>query len=64
MFPFFKITQENKPLRKSYEVYFINKTKSLLNKTTKVAKPTKVAVVNITSTSLIPRKCQISKTNR
>ena len=32
MFPFFKIIQENKSLRKSYEDYFIDKFKPLLNK--------------------------------
>ena len=32
MFPFCKIIQENKPLRKSYEDYFIDKFKPLLNK--------------------------------
>ena len=34
MFPFFKILQENKSLRKSYEDYFIDKYKPLLNKKT------------------------------
>ena len=34
MFPFFKINQENKSLRKSYEDYFIDKFKPLLNKKT------------------------------
>ena len=34
MFPFFKILQENKSLRKSYEDYFTAKFKSLLNKKT------------------------------
>ena len=34
MFPFFKIIQENKSLRKSYEDYFIDKFKPLLNKKT------------------------------
>ena len=34
MFPFFKIIQENKSLRKSYEGYFIDKFKRLLNKKT------------------------------
>ena len=32
MFPFFKIIQENKSLRKSYEDYFTDKFKPLLNK--------------------------------
>ena len=32
MFPFFKIIQENKSLRKSYEDYFIDKFKPFLNK--------------------------------
>ena len=32
MFPFIKILQENKSLRKSYEYYFIDKSKTLLNK--------------------------------
>ena len=32
IFPFFKIDQENKSLRKSYEDYFIEKFKTLLNK--------------------------------
>ena len=31
MFPFFKIIPESKSLRKSYEDYFINKFKPLLN---------------------------------
>ena len=34
MFLFFKIIQENKLLRKSYEDYFIDKLKPLLNKKT------------------------------
>ena len=34
MFPFFKIIQENKSLRKSYEDYFIDKFKPLLNRNT------------------------------
>ena len=34
MFPFFKIIQENKSLRKSYEDYFIDKFKPLFNKKT------------------------------
>ena len=34
MFLFFKIIQENKSLRKSYEDYFIDKFKPLLNKKT------------------------------
>ena len=34
MFPFFKILQETKSLRKSYEDYFIDKFKPLLNKKT------------------------------
>ena len=34
MFPFFKIIHENKSLRKSYEGYFIDKFKRLLNKKT------------------------------
>ena len=34
MFPFFKFLQENKPLRKSYEDYFSDKFKPLLNKKT------------------------------
>ena len=34
MFPCFKIIQENKSLRKSYEEYFIDKSKPLLNKMT------------------------------
>ena len=34
IFPFFKIIQENKSLRKSYEDYFIDKFKPLLNKKT------------------------------
>ena len=34
MFTFFKILQENKSLRKSYEDYFIDKFKPLLNKKT------------------------------
>ena len=33
-FPFFKILQENKLFRKSYEVYFKDEFKSLLNKRT------------------------------
>ena len=40
MFPFFKIIQENKSLRKSYKDYFIDKFKPLLNKTSQ--KPPKV----------------------
>ena len=43
MFPFFKILQENKSLRKSYEDYFIDKFKPLPNKKTQVAKPSEVA---------------------
>ena len=42
MFPFSNILQENKSLRKSYEDYFIEVFKPLLNKKTKVAKPAKV----------------------
>ena len=42
MFPFFKIFQENKSLRKSSEDYFIDKFKPLLYKKTWVAKPPKV----------------------
>ena len=42
MFSFSKILQENKSLKKSYEDYFINKFKPLLNKKTYVAKPPKV----------------------
>ena len=34
MFPFFKIIQENKSLRKSYGDYFIDRFKRLLNKKT------------------------------
>ena len=34
MFPSFKIIQENKSLRKSYEEYFIDKSKPFLNKMT------------------------------
>ena len=34
MFLFFKIFKENKSLRKSYEDYFIDKFKTLLNKKT------------------------------
>ena len=41
---FFKIRQESKSLRKSYEGYFIDKFKLLLNKKTYVAKPPEVAV--------------------
>ena len=36
MFPFFKIIQENKSLRKSYEDYFVDKFKPLLNKKTQI----------------------------
>ena len=43
VFPLFKIIQENKSLRKSYEDYFIDKFKPLLNKKTSVAKFPKVA---------------------
>ena len=43
MFPFFKIIQENKSLRKFYEDYFIDKLKPLHNKKTSVAKPPKIA---------------------
>ena len=32
MFPFYKIIQENKSLRKSYGYYFIDTVKPLLNK--------------------------------
>ena len=42
MFPFFNILQENKSLRKSYEDYFIDVFKTLLNKKTEVEKPAKV----------------------
>ena len=41
---FFKIRQESKSLRKSYEDYFIDKFKLLLNKKTYVTKPPQVAV--------------------
>ena len=34
MLPFFEITQENEPLRKSYEDYFIDKFRPLRNKKT------------------------------
>ena len=34
MFPFFKIIQENKSLKKSYEDFLIDKFKLLLNKKT------------------------------
>ena len=34
LFPFFKISQENKSLRKSYEDYFIDKFKPSVNKKT------------------------------
>ena len=62
MFPFFKILQENKSLRKSYEDYFIDNFKTLLNKNTQVVKP-KLAILNMMSTlKLIPRQCLISKT--
>ena len=55
MFPFFKIVQENKTLRKSYEDYFIDKFKPLLNKKASLAKLTKVTVLKMTSAScLIP----------
>ena len=43
MFPFFKIIQENKSLRKFYEDYFVDKLKPLHNKKTSVAKPPKIA---------------------
>ena len=33
-FPFFKILQENKPIRQSYEDYFINKFKPFVSKKT------------------------------
>ena len=63
MFPCFKILEENKSLRKSDEDYFIDKFKPLLNKKTQVAKPPKVTVPNMTSTShLILRQRQICKT--
>ena len=42
MFSFSKILQENKSLKKSYEDYFIDKFKPLLNKKTYVTKPPKV----------------------
>ena len=61
--PFFKILQENKSLRKSYEDYFIDKFKLLVNKKTFLAKAHIAVVLNMTSTSyLIPRQRQISKT--
>ena len=47
MFPFFKILQENKSFRKSYENYFIDKFKPQLNKKTEVVKP-KTADLNRT----------------
>ena len=63
MFLFFKVLQENKSLTKSYKDSFIDKFKSLLNKKTEVAKPPKVAVFNMTSTSyLTPRQRQTTKT--
>ena len=43
MFPFFKIIEEKKSLRKSYEDYFTDKFKTLLNKKTCMAKSPKVA---------------------
>ena len=61
-FPFFRILQENKSLRKSYDNYFIEKIELLLNKKTYVGKPPKVVVLNMMLTSyLIPRQRQISK---
>ena len=48
MFPFCKILQENKSLRKYYEDYFIDKLKPLLNEKS--------------FSYLIPRQCQINKT--
>ena len=63
MFRFFKILQEKKSLRKSYEDYFRDKFETLLNKKTEVASLPKVTVLDMTSTSyLIPRQRQISKT--
>ena len=43
MFTFFKILQENKSVRKSYDDYFIHDFKLFLNKKSQVAKPLKVA---------------------
>ena len=43
MFPFFKIIEENKSPRKSYEDYVTDKFKPLRNKKTYVAKPPKEA---------------------
>ena len=48
MFICFMIFQENTTLRKPYEDYFIDKFKALLKKNTSVAKPPKVAVLNMT----------------
>ena len=63
MFRFFKILQEKKSLRKSYEDYFKDKFETLLNKKTEVARLPKVTVLDMTSTPyLIPRQRQISNT--
>ena len=65
MFPFFKILQENKLLRKSYEDYFIEKFKPLLNKNTLVANAGKIVVLTKTSTSYpTPKKRHIGITKR
>ena len=65
MYLFLKILQENNSLRKSYENYFINKVKPLLNKKTAVVNPPKVVVLNMTLTLLmIPRQLQISKARK
>ena len=63
-FPFFQDSfRKNKSLRKYYEDSFIDKFKLLLNKNILFAKPRKVAVLNMTSTSyLVPKQRQISKT--
>ena len=47
IYTFFRIIQENKSLRKSYENYFIDRFKPLLNKKTEVAKPSKTADLNM-----------------
>ena len=50
-FPFFKIIEEKKSLKKSSDDHFIDKFKPLLNKTTSVSKLLKVAIASKQMTS-------------
>ena len=50
MFPFLKVFEENKSLKKLYEHYFIDKFKSFLNKKNEVAKDRIIAILSRTTT--------------